>query len=110
MSKDEMEEILKAAKNVKEMHDKIICKSIFHIGIRVAFVLTLVFWNLWTPFFKTVLTWGIGGIFLALTIIDLVGMITVIVKWQPVKKAVKALDVLNTFNDILGGDENGTNN
>lgn len=110
MPKDEMEETLKAAKNVKEMHDKIICKSIFRIGIRVAFVLVLVFWNLWTPFFKTVLTWGIGGIFAALTLIDLIGMIAVIVKWQPVKKAVKALDVLNTFNDIYGGDTNGENN
>ena len=110
MPKDEMEETLKAAKNVKEMHDKIICKSIFRIGIRVAFVLILVFWNVWSPFFKMVLTWGIGGIFLALTIIDLIGMIAVIVKWQPVKKAVKALDVIYTFNDIYGGDENGENN
>lgn len=110
MQKDEMEKTLKAAKDVKEMHDKIIWKSIFQIGRRAAFVLTLVFWNIWSPFFKTVLTWGIGGIFLALTIIDLIGMITVIVKWQPVKKALKALDVLNTFNDIYGGDTNGENN
>jgi len=100
----ELDETLKAAKDVKEMHDNILCKSIFRIGMRVAFVLALVFWNLWSPFFKTVLTWGIGGIFLALVIIDLIGMITVIVKWQPVKKAVKALDVLNTFNDIYGGE------
>lgn len=106
----ELDETLKAAKNVKEMHDKIICKSIFRIGMRVAFILTLVFWNVWSPFFKTVLTWGIGGIFLALIIIDLIGMTTVIVKWHPVKKAVKALNVLNTFNDILGGEENGENN
>ena len=104
MPKDEMEKTLKAAKNAKEMHDNIILKSIFRIGMRTAFVLVLVFWNAWSPFFKTVLTWGIGGIFLALVIIDLIGMITVIVKWQPVKKAVKALDVLNTFNDIYGGE------
>ena len=102
----ELDETLKAAKNAKEMHDNIICKSIFRIGMRVAFVLALVFWNIWSPFFKTVLTWGIGGIFLALVVIDLIGMITVIVKWQPVKKAVKALDVLNTFNDICGGENN----
>ena len=110
MPKDEMEKTLKAAKDVKEMHDKIICKSIFRIGIRVAFVLTLVFWNVWSPFFKTVLTWGIGGVFAALILIDLIGMITVIVKWQPVKKAVTALDVINTFNDMYGGDTNGENN
>lgn len=110
MPKDEIEKILKAAKDVKEMHDKIICKSIFRIGMRAAFVLTLVFWNIWSPFFKTVLTWGIGGIFVALTIIDLVTIITVIVKWQPVKKAVKALDAINTFNDIYGGDTNGEDN
>lgn len=110
MPKDEMEKTLKAAKDAKHMHDNIICKSIFRICIRVAFVLILVFWYAWTPFFKTVLTWGIGGIFVALTIIDLITIITVIVKWQPVKKAVKALDAINTFNDIYGGDTNGKNN
>ena len=106
----ELDETLKAAKNVKEMHDNILCKSIFRIVMRVAFVLILVFWNVWSPFFKTVFTWGIGGIFAALILIDLIGMITVIIKWQPVKKAVKALDVINTFNDIYGGDTNGENN
>ena len=100
----ELDETLKAAKNAKEMHDNILYKSIFRIAMRAAFVLILVFWNIWSPFFKTVLTWGIGGIFVALTIIDLITIITVIVKWQPVKKAVKALDAINTFNDIYGGE------
>ena len=104
MPKDEMEKTLKAAKDVKEMHDNIILKSIFRIGMRVAFVLILVFWNIWSPFFKTVITWGIGGIFAALILIDLIGMIAVIIKWRPIKKAVKALDAINTFNDILGGE------
>lgn len=110
MPKDEMEKILKAVKDVKEMHDNIILKSIFRIGMRIAFILILVFWNIWSPFFKTVLTWGIGGIFAALILIDLIGMIAVMVKWKPVKKAVKALDAINTFNDILGDDTNGENN
>lgn len=110
MPKDEMEKTLKAAKDVKQMHDNILCKSISRIALRVAFVLTLVFWDAWSPFFKTVLTWGIGGIFVALILIDLIRMIVVIAKWRPIKKAVKALDAINTFNNILGGDENGENN